>query len=103
MGSATAESDVIADLGVDERWVNIVMIGAAATLFAGRDIPAANTEWVSATLEAENIRVGSRLSIAGGLRQYRNQLLSDASKEMKAEDSQKVKVHMNTSMPPMGY
>jgi hypothetical protein len=103
MGVATSEADILEDLGVDDTWINIIVIGAAATLLAGRDIPASQTEWISATLEAENIRVGTRLSIAGGLRQYRNQLLSDASKEMKAEDSQKVKVHMKTSMPPMGY
>jgi hypothetical protein len=78
------------------------MIGAAASLFAGRDIPASHTEWIAATLEAENIRVGTRLSIAGGLRQYRNMLLTDAQREMKAEDSQKIKVHMRSPMPSLG-
>jgi hypothetical protein len=103
MGVATDESDVLEDLGVDDRWINIVIIGAAASLFSGRDIPASHTEFISATLEAQNIRVGTRLSIAGGLHQYRNMLLSDAAKEMKAEDSQKIKVHMNSSLPPVGY
>jgi len=103
MGTAVAESDVLEDLGVDDRWITIVIMGTAATLFAGRDIPASQTEWIAATLEAENIRVGTRLSIAAGLRQYRKLLLDEASKEMKAEDSQKVKVHMNASTPPMGY
>jgi hypothetical protein len=102
MGVATTEADVMDDLGVDERWINIVMIGAAASLFAGRDIPASHTEWIAATLEAENIRVGTRLSIAGGLRQYRNMLLTDAQREMKAEDSQKIKVHMRSPMPSLG-
>ena len=100
MGVATTEADELSDLGVEETWINIVLMGAAATLLAGRDLPAAQTEWISATLEAENIRVGTRMSIAGGLRQYRNMLLNDASAEMKAEDSQKVKVHMKT---PTGY
>jgi hypothetical protein len=103
MGVALSEADVLEDLGVEDTWINIVMMGAAATLLAGRDIPASQTEWISATLEAENIRVGTRMSIAGGLRQYRNMLLNDAAAEMKAEDSQKVKVHMKTSIPPMGY
>jgi hypothetical protein len=103
MGVAESEADVLADLGVEDSWINIVMMGAAATLMAGRDVPASQTEWIAATLEAENISVGTRMSIAGGLRQYRNILLNDASAEMKAEDSQKVKVHMKTSMPPLGY
>jgi hypothetical protein len=100
MGVATDETDVIADLGVDDRWVNIILAGAAADLMSGKDVPETHTEWVSATLEAENIKVGTRMSIAGGLRQYRNILLSDASNEMIAEDSQKIKVHMN--VPAMG-
>jgi hypothetical protein len=95
MGVAVSEDDLIEDLGVDDRWVNIVLAGAAADLMSGKDVPAVHTEWIAATLEAENIRVGTRMSIAGGLRQYRNILLQDAANEMIAEDSQKIKVHMN--------
>ncbi len=94
MKKATSELDKLVDLGVDERWVNIIMVGAAADLLVGRDIPAAQTEWVKSVLEAENIRVGTRLSIAGGLRQYRTLLITDASREMKAE--YKPKVHMRS-------
>ncbi|RKZ96185.1 MAG: hypothetical protein DRQ40_01745 [Gammaproteobacteria bacterium] len=85
MAKATSESDTLHDLGVDERWVRIVMFGVAADLFAGRDIPAAETQWVKSVLEAENIRVGSRMSIAGGLYQLRGMLLDDAQAEMKSE------------------
>ena len=92
MNKATDESDTLEELGVDERWVNIVMAGAAADLIVGRDIPASQTEWVKNVLEAESIRVGTRMSIGGGLRQYRNLLLDDASNEMKAE--YKPKIHM---------
>ncbi len=92
MAKATSEDDTLTDLGLDERWVNIVMTGAAADLMAGKDIPASRTEWVKSVLEAETIRVGTRMSIAGGLRQYRNMLLDDASKEMKAEYRMKVKM-----------
>lgn len=100
MGKATSEDDTLEDLGVDDRWVNIVMAGAAADLLAGRDIAAVESEWIKSVLEAENIRVGSRMSIAGGLRQYRNMLLDDASKEMKGE--YKVKVHMNQAGMQVG-
>ena len=85
MAKAQFESDLLTDLGVDERWVRIVMFGTAADLFAGRDITAAQTEWVKSVLEAESIRVGSRMSIAGGLKQLRNMLLEDAQQEMKSE------------------
>ncbi len=92
MGKATSEADVLTDLGVDERWVNIVTTGAAADLMVGRDIPAAQTEWVKSVLEAESISVGTRMSIAGGLRQYRNMLLDDAANEMRAEYRPKVRM-----------
>ncbi len=92
MAKATSEDDTLTDLGLDERWVNIVMTGAAADLMTGKDIPASRTEWVKSVLEAENIRVGTRMSIAGGLRQYRNMLLDDASKEMKAEYGPKIRM-----------
>jgi hypothetical protein len=98
MGTSSLETDTLEDLGVDDRWVNIILAGAAADMMSGRDVPAAHTEWVSASLEAANIRVGTRMSIAGGLRQYRNMLLDDAQDEMVAEDSQKIKVHMNTGL-----
>ena len=84
MGKAASESDVLSDLGVDERWVNIIMAGASADLFMGRDIPAARTEWVKSVLESENIPVGTRTSISGSLRRYRTTLLKDAMKEMAA-------------------
>ena len=98
MDKATSEADVLADLGVDERWVRIVMFGVAADLFAGRDVTAAQTEWVKSVLEAENIRVGSRMSIAGGLKQLRNMLLEDAQAEMKSEYRTRV-----TMMPTKAY
>lgn len=96
MAKATSEDDLLADLGVDERWAVVVMVGAAADLMAGKDIPATRTEWVKSVLEAENIRVGTRMSIAGGLRQYRNMLLEDFSAEMKAEYKMKIRMR-----PPM--
>jgi hypothetical protein len=92
MGKAASETDLLSDLGVDERWVNIVMAGAAADLFMGRDIPAAQTEWVKSVLEAESIPVGTRTSIAGTLRRYRTALLKDAMKEMSAEYRPKIRM-----------
>jgi len=93
--AATSESDVLDDLGLEQVWETLVMVGAAADMMAGRDVPAAQTEWVQSVLQAENIRVGTRLSVAGGLAQYRDILLDRFKKEMRGEDSNRVKVHMN--------
>jgi hypothetical protein len=92
MGSVAAETDTLDALGVDARWVNIIMAGAAADLLVGRDIPASVTDWVGQVLEAENIRVGTRQSIGFGLAQYRDLLLKRANKEMQTEYKPKVHV-----------
>ncbi len=94
-GDAADETATLASLGMEERWINIVMAGAAGDLMAGRDIPAAHTEWVAAVLEAENIPVGTRSSVARNLAAYRTYLLDNAAKEMRAE--YKAKTHMRPS------
>ena len=91
-GDAADESDSLSDLGVENRWDNIVMIGTAADLLIGRDIPATHTEWVGKVLKAENIRVGTRQSIAIGLAQYRQLLIDRFSKEQKTEYQPRVQM-----------
>ncbi len=88
----TGEATTLETLGMEERWVNIVMAGAAADLFSGRDLPASHVDWVGAVLQAENIPVGTRSSIARNLAGYRTHLLDQAKKEMRAE--YRTKVHM---------
>lgn len=91
-GEPTTETDTLASLGVEQRWANIVIIGAAADLFAGRDIPHSQVEWVEAVLQAENIPVGTRSSVAQRLASYREYLIENAKREMRAE--YKAKTHM---------
>jgi len=102
MAVATSLDDTLDELGVEDVWAQVVMFGAAADLMAGRDVSAAQTEWVGQVLQAENIRVGTRLSISGGLAQYRDILIDRFSKEMKAEESNQVKVHMNDPFTQVG-
>jgi hypothetical protein len=102
MGNVTSESQTLEEIGMDARWVGIVMVGAAADLFAGRDLPASQVEWVSAVLQAENIEVGTRASLAVGLARYRQLLLERAQAEMQAEykivveQTQAVQVQVNS-------
>ena len=92
MGDATAETDTMADLGVENRWVNIVMAGAAADIFAGRDLSASHVDWVGAALQTENIPVGTRMNLAQQLAAYREYLFDKAQAEMQAE--YRAKIHM---------
>ena len=95
-GDAADETATLASLGMEERWVNIVMVGTAADMFAGRDLPASETRWVEAVLEAETIPVGTRSQLARQLLQNKEHLIKQAQKEMRAE--YKVKTHMKTQV-----
>jgi hypothetical protein len=94
-GDAADETATLASLGMEERWANIVMAGAASFLFAGLDLPASHTEWVGAALQAENIPVGTRSQISRQLLAYKEHLLIQAQKEMRAE--YKAKTHMRNA------
>lgn len=91
-GDATSEADTFTSLGLEERWANIVVAGAAADLMSGRDVPEVHTDWVGAVLKAENIPVGTRGEVSQRLAAYREYLITQAQKEMRAE--YKAKVHM---------
>lgn len=92
MGIATAETDELEDLGVEDRWVNIVMAGAAADLMVGRDISESHAEWVSKALKAENIRVGTRQQLGITLAQYRDYLIGRFESEMRTEYKARVRM-----------
>jgi len=94
MAMATSMDDELYDLGLEEVWAVVVMIGAAADLVAGRDIPAAETDWIGKALEAENIRVGTRASLSVGLARYRELLIDRFSREQKGQETSKPKVHI---------
>jgi len=92
MGRVVAVTDTLEALGVDDRWVNIVIVGAAADLMAGRDIPRSQSEWIGQTLEAENVQVGTRASLSVGLARYRELLMERAQREMEAECRPKIRM-----------
>jgi len=94
MGVATSMNDSLDDLGLEVVWGSVVMVGAAADLVAGRDIPAEDTKWIGKALEGENIRVGTRTSLAVGLARYRELLIDRFSREQKGQETSKVKVHI---------
>ena len=92
MARVEAPEDLLADLGVDDRWINIVMVGAAADLMAGRDIPRSQSEWIGQTLEAETVQVGTRASLSVGLARYRELLMERAQREMEGEYKPKIRM-----------
>jgi hypothetical protein len=94
METATATTDLLDDLGVDEAWVNIIMAGAVADVIVGRDVPETIVDWISKSIDTEAVPVGTRQSLAIGLRRYRDYLIDGFSREMTAE-YKKVAVRRN--------
>jgi len=92
MGRIESMDDTLESIGVDERWVNIIMVGAAADLMAGRDIPRSQSEWIGQTLEAETVQVGTRASLSVGLARYRELLMERAQREMQGEYRPKIRM-----------
>jgi hypothetical protein len=101
-GVAESMDDLLEDLGLESVWETIVMVGAAADLFAGRDMPASHVEWVGQVLEAETIQVGTRTSLSVGLARYRDLLIKRFQKEMSGEDANKVQVYVNDPFRQVG-
>ena len=85
MGVPLLESEVLDDLGVESVWEVVIMIGVAADLLVGRDIPQSQAEYIGSVLQAENIPVGTRTSIAVGLGRYRDMLIERFVAEMANE------------------
>ena len=94
MGVVTDEADTLEDLGVETVWENIIMVGASADLLIGRDIPQSQADYIGSVIQAENIPIGQRTSIAVALSRYRDLLLRRFQAEMRNE--YKVKVHMRS-------
>lgn len=101
-GSATTEGDLLATLGVDQRWEQIVVVGACADLLAGADIGPSHTSFIQAAIEAEQIPPGTRVNLAQSLANYRQRLLNEAKQEMRAEYRTRVQ-SMATTIVDTGW
>ena len=60
------------------------MAGVAAQMIAGRDIPAATTEYITDAIQANVYQVGSSTNIRNALLQYQQVLITQARKDLRA-------------------
>ncbi len=88
----TAESDTLATIGLETEYEPIVMAGVAAQLMAGRDIPAATTDYISDQMSLSSYPVGSSNSIRNSLLQYQQLLINQARKYLRAKYPEAVSV-----------
>ena len=88
----TAESDTLATIGLEDEYEPIIMAGVAAQLIAGRDIPAATTDYISDQLAVSNYPVGSTNSVRNSLLQYQQLLINQSRKYLRAKYPEAVSV-----------
>ena len=88
----TAEDNTLANIGLEDEYVPIIMAGVAAHMVAGRDIPAATTDYISDQLAVSNYPVGSSNSVRNSLLQYQQLLLNQSRKYLRAKYPESVSV-----------
>ena len=63
----TSEDNTLANIGLEDEYVPIIMAGVAAQMMAGRDIPSATTDYITDQLSVSNFPVGSSNSVRNSL------------------------------------
>ncbi len=85
MKRPTDVTDLLVDLGVDDAWEEIIVLGAASDLAMNADMPYLRPDFLGDVAENEVVRFGSRTSVARLLAQKRDDLITQAMREMRAE------------------
>tara|TARA_Y100001937_G_scaffold127958_1_gene201819 strand:- start:2176 stop:3183 length:1008 start_codon:yes stop_codon:yes gene_type:complete len=88
----TAEDNTLANIGLEDEYVPIIMAGVAAQMLAGRDIPSATTDYITDQLSVSNFPVGSSNSVRNSLLQYQQLLVNQARKYLRAKYPEAVSV-----------
>ena len=88
----TAEDNTLANIGLEDEYVPIIMAGVAAQMMAGRDIPSATTDYITDQLSVSNFPVGSSNSVRNSLLQYQQLLVNQARKYLRAKYPEAVSV-----------
>jgi len=88
----TAEDNTLANIGLEDEYVPIIMAGVAAQMMAGRDIPSATTDYISDQMAVSNFPVGSSNNVRNSLLQYQQLLINQARKYLRAKYPEAVSV-----------
>ena len=88
----TSEDNTLANIGLEDEYVPIIMAGVAAQMMAGRDIPSATTDYITDQLSVSNFPVGSSNSVRNSLLQYKQLLVNQARKYLRAKYPEAVSV-----------
>ena len=88
----TNEDTTLATVGLEQEYVPIIMVGVAAQMMAGRDIPAATADYITDQMAIQAFPVSSANSIRNSLLQYQQLLINQARKYLRAKYPEAVSV-----------
>ena len=89
----TAEDNTLAEIGLESEYEPIIMAGVAAQIMAGRDIPTATTDYISAQLATQSFPVESASRIRNSLLAYQRALIQQARKDLRARYPEPVTIN----------
>jgi len=89
----TAEDNTLAEIGLEDEYVPIIMAGVAAQVIAGRDIPTATADYITDQMGVNNFPINSATSIRNSLLQYQRALIQQARKDLRARYPEPVTVN----------
>lgn len=75
-----AEFDVLDDMGVEDEWIPIVLLGAVAHLVSGKDLSEKQQDFLTQQLAAQNYPVLTPTRIRQSILSYRDDLLTVAKR-----------------------
>jgi hypothetical protein len=89
----TAEDNTLANIGLENEYEPIIMAGVAAQVIAGRDIPAATTDYITDQMSVSNFPVGSASNVRNSLLSYQRALIEQARKDLRARFPEPVSIN----------
>ena len=87
------ENTTVASIGLQTEYEPIIMAGVAAQMLAGRDIPSATADYITDQIAVQNYPVNSSSNIRNSLLQYRQQLIEQARKDLRARYPEPVTIN----------
>ena len=87
------EETTLTSIGLQTEYEPIIMAGVAAQMLAGRDIPTATADYITDQMSVQNYPVNSSSNIRNSLLQYKQQLIQQARKDLRARYPEPVTIN----------
>lgn len=89
----TDEDTTLSSIGLETEYEPIIMAGVAAQILSNRDIPTVTQNYITDQMAVTNFPVGSGANIRNSLLQYKNLLIEQARKDLRARYPEPVTIN----------